>query len=196
MNGVIDIVNATALRPRDLEPIRRAVEEEFQMPTTLSCEPLAMENAYDESRAQYCSTALIALLLGRRREPGVRQIAIVDVDLFVPVLSFVFGEAQFGGDTAVVSTFRLSNEYYGIPPHAETHRARLAKELVHEIGHLFGLYHCRRFDCVMRSSTYAEEIDLKNATMCRECRDHLLHIPRSSTSEKAEFYERPIQSSM
>lgn len=196
MTPAIEIINATAITPEELEPVRRSVEAAFGAVTRVSCECIPTEVAYDESRAQYCSTSIIAILLERRRAPGVRQVAIVDVDLFVPVLSFVFGEAQFRGDSAVVSTYRLSNEFYGIPPDADVHRSRLEKEIMHEIGHLYGLYHCRQFDCVMKSSTYAEEIDLKHAAMCGDCRNLLLGAAHTITTDKADHYERPIQSSM
>ena len=39
----------------------------------------------------------------------------------------------------------------------------------HELGHCDGLLHCRLDGCVMRASTYVEEIDLKSAERCRRC---------------------------
>ena len=76
----------------------------------------------------------------RAASPGDRVLAVTDVDLFIPVLTFVYGEAQLGGRAAVVSTARLSVE-----PRAPTTPAvarRLVKETVHELGHTFGLLHC------------------------------------------------------
>ena len=48
-------------------------------------------------------------------------------------------------------------------------RERLGKEIVHELGHTLGLFHCRQYDCVMRASTYVEEIDLKRSYPCPSC---------------------------
>jgi archaemetzincin len=98
----------------------------------------------------------------------------VDVDLFIPVLTFVFGEAQLNGSCAVVSTARLKHEFYGLPADDGQFVHRVEKEVIHELGHTLGLYHCRNFECVMRSSTYVEEIDLKKARMCIDCKTKYL----------------------
>jgi archaemetzincin len=99
---------------------------------------------------------------------------VVEVDLFIPVLTFVFGEAQLNGPAAIVSTHRLSNQFYGLGRNPKLMLERLQKELVHELGHTFGLYHCHQFECVMRSSTYVEEIDMKLSRPCDACAEALL----------------------
>jgi archaemetzincin len=95
------------------------------------------------------------------------------MDLYIPVLTFVFGEAQLDGMAAIVSTHRLQNQFYGLPHDDDLMLRRLEKEVIHELGHTFGLFHCRQFECVMRSSTYVEEIDLKRADLCDACRSSL-----------------------
>jgi archaemetzincin len=96
-------------------------------------------------------------------------VGVTAVDLFVPVLTYVFGEAQLGGRAVVVSTHRLRPEAYGLPADDELVAARTEKEALHELGHTWGLRHCHAPDCVMRASTYAEEIDLKPAALCDRC---------------------------
>ena len=131
------------------------------------------ERAFDSSRGQYNSTLLLAQLQGH---PGgaERVLGVTDVDLFIPVLSYVFGEAQLPGRAAVVSLHRLLPELYGLPPNEARLTDRLEKEAIHELGHTFGLIHCRQAECVMRASTYVEEIDLKTASFCEECLEALL----------------------
>ena len=87
-----------------------------------------------------------------------------------PVLTYVFGEAQLGGRAAVVSLHRLDDELYGLPPNPKRLFQRLVKEAVHELGHTFDLVHCHEDGCVMASSTYVEEIDLKSERFCASCR--------------------------
>jgi len=94
---------------------------------------------------------------------------VTGVDLFIPVLTFVFGEAQLGGRAAVVSTFRLRSEAYGLPPDPELLLARLTREVLHELGHTYGLVHCTDSACVMASTTYVEQIDLKGPSFCTGC---------------------------
>jgi len=103
-----------------------------------------------------------------------KRIAVVGVDLFIPVLTFVFGEAQLNGIAAVVSYLRLENPFYGMPRNESLTWKRLQKEIIHELGHTFGLYHCHQFECVMRSSTYVEEIDIKRQDLCVECKAKLM----------------------
>jgi archaemetzincin len=130
---------------------------------------LDLARAHDASRRQYNAAALMAQVADLAGAAGDKCIAVVDVDLFIPVLTFVFGQAVLGGAAGVISTHRLANEFYGLPRDDRVFRERIEKEVVHELGHMFGLYHCRQFECVMRSSTYVEEIDLKRSTFCADC---------------------------
>ena len=128
------------------------------------------EHAYDVSRGQYHSTLLLKALLHNAPERAVRIVGITSVDLFIPVLTYVFGEAQLDGRAAMVSFRRLQNELYGLAPDEALLRARLDKETIHELGHTYGLIHCREASCVMHASTYAEDIDLKTDEFCPDCR--------------------------
>jgi archaemetzincin len=128
------------------------------------------ERAFDPSRGQYNSTLLLAQLRsGPPDSEPARVLGMTNVDLFIPVLSYVFGEAQVPGRAAVVSLHRLNPELYGLPPDEERVIRRAEKEAVHELGHTFGLVHCLQAGCVMRSSTYAEDIDHKSAQFCDSC---------------------------
>jgi len=171
--SAIHILNASDIGNDHLELIARRVQETFATTTDISDRPFNLSRAYDSSRGQYNSTVLLAELLNSSPPAENKLIAVVDVDLYIPVLTFVFGEAQLNGRAAVVSVQRLSNEFYGLPQDEKTTFRRLEKEIVHELGHTFGLFHCRRYDCVMRSSTYVEEIDLKGVEPCESCRTSL-----------------------
>ena len=111
----------------------------------------------------------MARLLGDAPPDAARVLGVAGVDLFIPVLTYVFGEAQLDGRAAVVSTFRLDNELYGLPPDPALLYARLVKEAIHELGHTYDLLHCHRNRCVMASSTYVENIDLKSERFCDRC---------------------------
>ncbi|NIP57319.1 MAG: archemetzincin, partial [Gemmatimonadetes bacterium] len=86
---------------------------------------------------------------------------------FLPVFTFVFGEARLDGPAAVVSLHRLRPQAYGLPPDPPRLIARTLTEVVHELGHTFGLRHCTDFSCAMRASRAADEIDLKPPAYCR-----------------------------
>ncbi len=153
--------------PRVLEPVRAHVEREFERPTVLwSADERPGGCAFDERRQQHSSRSLLAWLGGRRPEGSSRIIGVTDVDLFIPILTFVFGEAQLDGAAAVVSTRRL----IGVE-RAYGSLARVIKECVHELGHTFGLVHCGTAGCVMSRSPNVRAIDAKGARLCRVCRE-------------------------
>jgi archaemetzincin len=165
----ICVINGSSLPERDLLRITPVVRDVFRAEVGLERATLDIARAYDRSRHQVNSTSLLAQILAGHTSSPAKKIAIVDADLFIPILTFVFGEAQLGGTAAIVSTHRLANDFYGLPRDPELMLQRLEKELVHELGHTFGLYHCRYFECVMRSSTYVEEIDMKRVELCSTC---------------------------
>lgn len=154
-----------------------------QLPEKLSaCMPFPMspiqvefdlELFYSPERNQYHSTLILAQLLKHLPDENDKILGITGVDLYIPVLTFVFGESQLNGNGAVISTHRLRNEFYGLPQDEEVLLDRTVKEALHELGHAFGLVHCPDYTCVMNSSTYVENIDLKNPRLCNSCQAEL-----------------------
>jgi archaemetzincin len=126
-------------------------------------------NSFDAVRRQHSSRVMLAWLAERLavEVPGRpdRLLGITDVDLFIPVLTFVFGEAQLGGRAAIMSLARLTEA-------ADPGRlvARFAKEAVHELGHTFGLVHCALRECVMSRSPGIAAVDTKTDRLCADCR--------------------------
>ena len=174
MGQPITILNGSALPDSTMYPIARTLESTFSTRVLMENTRLDLSLAYDPLRRQTNSTALLAQVLAGPKDASGKKIAIVDVDLFIPILTFVFGEAQLKGTAAIVSTHRLADQYYGLPRNDELMIVRLQKELVHELGHTYGLYHCHYFECVMRTSVSVEEIDLKSVRLCPKCSEALM----------------------
>ncbi len=131
---------------------------------------------YDAGRSQYNADLLLKHLDDYYPRDETRVVGITGVDLFTPILSFLFGQAYLGGKSAIVSGFRLKNERYGLPPDEELFQQRLLKGVMHELGHSFGLKHCVNPDCVMVASTYVEDVDHKNSHYCSRCRATLVDL--------------------
>lgn len=133
--------------------------------------PMALpEGSLDPRRGQYHSTKILGELLAEVPDDASKVQGIVDRDLCIPILTFVFGEAQLSGTVSVVSTVRLRQEFHGLPPDRRLFLARLRKESLHELGHTFGLIHCRDRGCLMYLSNTIMDVDLKGDAFCRHCR--------------------------
>ncbi|MBZ5613560.1 MAG: archaemetzincin family Zn-dependent metalloprotease [Acidobacteriia bacterium] len=152
---------------RDLLPV---LHETFCVPSEVLPVRLDPEFAFHGERQQYHSSEILQLMQGLLTPDTWRMLGIADVDLYIPILTFVFGEAQMGGPCAVVSAHRLHQEFYGLPLDHDLFRRRLLKESVHELGHTLNLTHCDDYRCVMGSSHAVEWIDLKESTLCAACR--------------------------
>jgi len=125
--------------------------------------------AFHPERRQYHSSTIISQL-GALQAREAWLLGVTPVDLFIPILTFVFGEAETGGRCATVSTHRLRQEFYGLPPDGDLFFDRLMKEAAHEIGHLWSLHHCDEYACVMAPSHSVEWVDLKTSRFCDRCR--------------------------
>ncbi|MBS7651183.1 MAG: archaemetzincin family Zn-dependent metalloprotease [Candidatus Bathyarchaeia archaeon] len=150
--------------------LRYLKDSDLEAETYLS-EPLhPVEFAYNPARRQYLSTAILRALLGINRVDGERVLGVTELDLYVPGLNFVFGEALYTGAAAVISTYRLESMpiIFGA-----TIESRVAKEAIHELGHTFGLTHCSRRSCVMSFSNSVFETDIKGERFCNECKGKL-----------------------
>ncbi len=160
-----------------LEPLEHSVQSVFGVQAKCSRLPVDLGAVYDETRAQYNSSEILIQLIADPPADAVKILGVTDVDLFIPILTFVFGEAQLDGIGAVVSLHRLNNGFYGMPEDNRLLVERMLKESVHELGHTFGLLHCTHPGCVLNASTYVEDIDQKSVDMCPQCRAHVQARP-------------------
>jgi archaemetzincin len=141
------------------------VQQEFGLPVVRWRSDGRPAGTFDARRGQHSSREMLRWLVHERPADAARVLGITDVDLFIPVLTFVFGEAQIGGVAAIVSTTRLAQ---GV--NRATFGLRLSKECVHEVGHTFGLVHCESLRCVMSRSASVRSVDVKNVELCPVCR--------------------------
>jgi len=177
-------MKAIELQPLgDAEPdvlgcLCRALQETFDVPASIRGGTMDIGRFFDDRRNQYNSTAILHQMGGSsslRPDPHVAPdartllVGVAQRDLFIPILTYVFGEAALGGSVAVVSYHRFRNELYGLQPDKGLMLERLRKVAIHEIGHTMGLVHCPLQYCVMHSASYVEELDLKGHEFCPHC---------------------------
>ena len=131
---------------------------------------IPVENAHSSGRLQYYSTQIISNAVAKTSYLVGKVLILTSLDLYVPALTYIFGEAQLGGKHAIISACRLHEEFYSGLSNENLLIERIIKEALHELGHNFGLKHCNDWDCVMHSSPGIEEVDIKGKFYCRECR--------------------------
>jgi archaemetzincin len=153
-----------------LEKISEVVMQELNCVVTIKEAHIDISEFYDPVRRQYNGDKLLKVVGTLNGPVDSKTIGLLNVDMFIPILTFIFGQAQLGGQLAIASQYRLSNERYGMPADENLLLQRFTKEVIHELGHTLGLIHCHTPDCVMRSSTYVEDIDQKEVQLCSKCR--------------------------
>jgi archaemetzincin len=166
-----------------LSGVVEAAGKEYCLPVTVKEGYVDITEFYDPTRRQYNGTKLLKEIDTLFASDQTKTIGLFSVDLFIPILTFIFGQAYLNGRTGIASYYRLSNERYGMSGNSKIVTERFQKEVIHELGHTFGLVHCHVPSCVMQSSTYVEDIDQKERNICSQCRSLLAElIPSLSTS--------------
>jgi archaemetzincin len=153
-----------------LRNLRAAIPQRLNVACEIFPVELDPAPAYHAERQQYHSSEILQRMQVLVRPQDWRLLAVADVDLYIPILKYVFGEAQMGGPCAVVSIHRLRQESYGLDRDDALLSERLLKESIHELGHTLDLRHCQDYRCVMASSHSVESIDLRESTLCEACR--------------------------
>ena len=155
-----------------MEKLRDRVGGIFHCPVEVEAGFSDLTQAYNPERRQYLSSKLLSALGKAERQE--RVVGVADVDLYVPRLNFVFGEADVLSGAGIVSLYRLRQEYYGLAPDEALFLERATKEIIHELGHTFGLGHCPNNRCVMHFSNSLADTDLKDAHFCSKCRPKII----------------------
>jgi archaemetzincin len=120
--------------------LESCIFETFHQETKRSVLDVKLQETFDPNRVQYNSSLILRQLITNPPRDAGKILGVLDVDLFIPILTFVFGEAQLQGIGSVVSTHRLHNRFYGLPENRDVTIDRLLKEMRHERFHLCGEY--------------------------------------------------------
>ncbi len=156
-----------------LEKLRMELGKALTRPISLGPALPEPDYALSAARRQCWSTAILKTLLGQRDYSAFEKVlGIVDHDLYVPELNFVFGEAS--SRAAVISLTRLRQSFYGSPEDSGLFHRRVLTEAGHELGHTYGLSHCENPRCVMFFSNRLSDTDRKGPGFCPKCRGRFL----------------------
>jgi archaemetzincin len=170
----LQLLPVASVDARLLEWLQLELYEKFRVPTEVLGSVLDPAFARHPERQQYHSSEILASMQQYVSGNTWRLVGITELDLYIPILTFVFGEAQLSGAAAVVSYHRLRQEFYGLPPDADILANRLLIETVHELGHTLSLTHCHDYRCAMAAAHAVEWIDIKDSGFCEDCLSRVL----------------------
>jgi len=159
-----------------LERLTSGVSSVYHLPVQVEESHLDLNEFYDPTRRQYDGNKLMKEIESIFFPQYIKKIGLFRVDLFIPILTYIFGQAALNGETGIASLYRLRNELYGMKKDEDLLLDRFQKVIVHELGHTFGLIHCYHPGCVMRSSTYVEDIDQKSYKLCTSCQAKIVNL--------------------
>jgi archaemetzincin len=155
-----------------IEVLKNDLSKVFSRQIWIGKEMDEPDYAFNKKRKQYLSTAILMALMEQKEYAQYEKIlGIVDHDLYVPDLNFVFGEASH--KAAVISITRLRQKFYNLPQDQTLFYKRVLTEAVHELGHTYGLGHCGNSQCVMSFSNSLMDTDRKGSEFCPTCKDKL-----------------------
>ncbi|MDB9823320.1 hypothetical protein OAC89_06455 [Deltaproteobacteria bacterium] len=125
--------------------------------------------ALNPDREQYHSTIILEKLATLAPSNTIKLLAVCEQDLFIPILTHVYGEAQLGGKSCIISTYHLKDSL-PIVYARKTYYNRVIKEAIHELGHTFNLRHCPDKSCCMHYCHSVKDVDNKSNLFCRYCK--------------------------
>lgn len=173
--------------PEITEPVKKEINRIFGFPALIIPILEDVDFALDSGRNQYHSTSILKQLEKSAPSFAMKVIAITKVDLFIPILTHVYGEAQLGGKACVVSTYRLKDQISAANP-GVIFKQRIVKEAIHELGHTFNLRHCKEHACIMHYCRTELDVDRKSDQLCRYCKilldDEIKRLRKSGMEKK------------
>ncbi len=132
--------------------------------------------AYNVIRNQYYAQVILSKIERTKANSREKVIAVCEEDLYLPDENFVMACVDSLSGTAVVSLFRIRQEFYGLPEDESKVYPRLFKEAVHRLAHIFDLTECRNPKCVNYFSQVMLDIDSKSDKFCDICKRQLTAV--------------------
>jgi archaemetzincin len=170
----VDLLPVGALPPFTLDSLAARLSRRVEVAChVLPAGPLTVPRV--PNRAQLDADALLAAVEARATSDSRLLVGVTAEDIGTPLFSFMFGRARLGGRACVVSLARTDPSFYGLPPDTALRDERAVAEVLHEMGHLATLEHCRDSGCLMSFAGNIERVDSRGSRFCAACAARLPH---------------------
>ncbi len=168
--GVVPLGEVPALV---LKVIAANVTAYYKWPAVVLPRQPVPKSAFDDRRLKYDAGIIINKLNASDFSDYSKIVGVISQDIFIPIFNHVYGQAVQGGNLAIVSLFRLNKNADGSLPPPSLFYERAAKVALHELGHLFNLFHCNENKCVMHFTGDIDDLDNIPFYLCRDCERRL-----------------------
>ncbi len=152
-----------------VEVIAANITAYYKLPTDILPMRPVPESAFDEVRLKYNAGILINELNAMDFAGYSKIMGVMSRDMFIPIFNYVYGQAVQGGSMALISLYRLNRNADGSTSSTSLIFERAAKLALHELGHLFNLFHCNEIKCIMHFSGVIEDLNAIPFYLCRDC---------------------------
>ncbi len=173
LNEKILLIALSNISPYFFNNLQTTLHNTFHRDVEVSDRIGNLNYAYDSKRHQYSSPRILSRLKRIKKRSIDKVLGLVDVDIYSPGYDFVYGEADINAGVATLSINRLIGDSGSVQDEDRVVADRLGREAVHEVGHLYGLGHCPKSRCVMRTCTCLEEVDEAGNELCESCAGEL-----------------------
>ncbi len=180
MTRTIALIKIGKLDQSILKKLKISLEQRFEK-YDFSFEELQNEielnnSEYDSDLEQYCASKILNRITSFFRElKYFRLIGVMNKDIYDLGYNFIFGIADKSSGVGIISIARLSENFYkkkGLAYRKKETQVdielRILKEVIHELGHTFGLKHCNNY-CIMKFSNSLNDTDKKPESFCKKC---------------------------
>ena len=168
-NKAITIVPIDDTDINIIRHIAGSLEKAFQIPTAIKSWKTIFQNMPIPIYDRYHSTIILKYVCENRPPDASKVLIVTELDLFSPIFTCLYGEAQLNGTCSLFSLARLRQEYYNLEPDKKILLSRCAKEAIHEVAHTLGMRHCCDKNCIMYPSTNIIDTDSKSTSFCSNC---------------------------
>lgn len=157
-----------------IKVISKEIESAMNFPVKqIKMDVKMIKNTFSIERNQFLASRILKKIAQYTPSDCLKTLGIIDVDIYTPIFTFIFGQSQFEGRVSLISLHRLKQDFYALPSNNELLIERALKESLHELGHNFGLSHCDNPSCVMHFSNNVVKIDRKGKDFCKDCKKFL-----------------------
>jgi archaemetzincin len=162
INAMVDLIPLGRIDPLAISVVAANLQSMVGIHTDILAPRPVPKYAFLPQRQQFDALKILKSL-STEMGGAPFKLGVTDLDICTPILTFVYGESQLGGKTALISLHRVHGEDRGL-----THE-RAAKIGIHEVGHIFGLAHCWEIRCLMHFTRNLEQLDALPLRLCNTC---------------------------